>query len=880
MKLQQKAAALAICAAISISSVSTSVLQAYAADEKTIFINEVCAQNQSIAAPDGGYYDYIELFNASQSTVDVSGWGLSDKASKPYRYTLPEGTAIPAHGYLLVYFDGSVPASEGMLLASFGLSVSGETLTLTNSAGQQADTLTYENLGLNRTYGRKPDGSDTFAEMSMTPGCTNAAAVVYVPKPVFSAESGFYEEGFDLSLSCNEAYEIYYTLDGSDPTTSETAMLYEGETISVCDPSDQPNVHSAHAFSDGATAVSLQEYTVPANPVDKAMIVRACARSANHMYSEIVTKSYFVGYTDKADYYEDMTVVSLVTDPDNLFHPDTGIYVVGNQFYEWMESDDYQPIENIWDKNLPTNFYSDGRAWERPASISIFEKGQQSFSQNVGIQIHGSSTRNSVQKSFNVYARSEYGDTKIRYDLFDGNNLDEWGNVIDKYDSFTLRHWANQNGYNDALSAELSSGRENATLMNKPCVVFLDGEFWGFYYIQEKISKYYLETHYNVSEDDAALIKQYEVKEGTGQDYSDYDALCKFVRNNDMSQEENYRYFCSQMDVDSLIDFFCIGIYLGTWDWPNWNYGVWRNNGTSAPGNPYSDGKWRFISYDFDYTQGSTYESYGGLTGYSYDYLERVLNQQSSGYPGWLLKYLLENDTFREKFCLVYQDYCNIVMDKTHTLARLDEYHEINRDILVDTMDRYWGGTGNLWWYQKHYEENKETNQAFFENRSAYALPQLKYNLEMTGDLQQITLTHPEGFGTVTVNTAQPSLENGSWTGSYYSDYPLTITAEPENGRNFLYWSITDADGTRQEENLQITVNLTSDTLVEAVYEGMPILGDVNLDGMVSLPDAVLLQKYLAGQTALTAEQLTLADIQTNACVNIFDLALLKKMIG
>lgn len=881
-KCKQRILAFAVSGVTAVSGISAygEMLMADAAGGSTIFLNEVCAKNESAAAPDGGYYDYIELYNSSMTEeVDLSGWGLSDKADLPYRFTFPEGTVLPAGGHLLIYCDGNAAASEGMHLASFGLSDSGETLTLTDASGQLMDTLTFGTLLKDHSYGRKPDGTDTFAEMTQTPGQMNVMAVVYIPEPEFSAESGFYSEGFDLTLSGDESYDIYYTLDGSDPTTSETAILYEGESIEIYDPSSQPNVHSAHAFDDGAAAMSLSEYNIPADPVDKAMIVRACARNSKNQVSDIVTKTYFVGYVGEDTYYDDVTVVSLVTDPDNLFDPDTGIYVVGNQYYEWMASEDYVPVTNVWDRNLPTNFFSDGRDWERPGNVSIFEGGQPVFSQNIGIQIHGSSTRNSHQKSFNIYARSEYGDGKVRYDLFDGKNLDENGEVIDKYDSFTLRHWADKNGYTDALSAELASGRENATLLNKPCVVFLDGEFWGFYYIQEKISEYYLESHYDVPEEDIAYIKQYELKEGTDQDYGDYHALCDFVRENDMSLAANYDYVCSEMDVDSLINFFCIGLYLGTWDWPNWNYGVWRSNGETDPDNPYTDGRWRFISYDFDYTQGYTYESYGGVAGYAYDYLGRVLNERDDGYPGWLLKHLLENETFKKNFCLTFQDYCNIVMDEERTLALLDEYHETNREMMVDTIDRFWGGTGVKSWHYSYYEENKATPEAFFQNRSTYAMSQLSYHLGLDGELYDVTVNSPAGFGDVTVNTARPDLSDGTWTGSYYSDYAISLTAEPAEGRTFLYWEIAARYGARKVKNTTINLTLTGDVTVNAVYENMPVRGDVNLDGAVSLLDAVLLQKHLTEQVTLTEEQLANADVQTDSCVNVFDMAVLKQLV-
>lgn len=856
-------------------------LRAYAADDTQVVLNEICAQNKSAPAPDGECYDYIELYNKTETELDLSGWGISDKASKPFRYTIPAGTVIPAQGHLLIYCD-SKAENCGALAAGFGLSVSGETVTLTNADGVTVDTVTFGTMLPDIAYGRYPDGSDQFVNMTLTPDAGNDSASVYVSPPTFSAGSGFYDAEFDLTLSCDEGDTIYYTLDGSDPTTSATAMVYS-EAISIYDRSSEPNVVWSHAFEDGATAVSLSEYSLPPEPVDKATIVRAVSQNADGTFSRITTNSYFVDYANKSYDYANSTVISIVTDPDNLYNPDTGIYVVGNQYYEWKNSDAYNSSvdANPWNVNIPANFYESGKDWERPANITFFKNGETVHTQDLGIRIHGSSTCNAMQKSFNFYARSEYGDSKIRYDIFDGQNLDANGKKITKYDSFTLRRISNFNI--DATSSELVTGRTNATLKSsKLCPVFLDGEFWGYYFIQEKTSKYYLESHYDIPEDDIAMIKQYELKEGTAADNQEFDALCRYVNSHDMSVASNYEYVCSQMDVDSLIDFFCIGIYLGTWDWPNWNFGVWRNNGAVDPDNPYSDGKWRFISYDLDYTQGSTYETYGSLTGYSFDYLSRVLNERNNSYPGWLLSSLMKNSEFKQKFAITYQDYCNGIMAKEVTLPLIQQTYEDNLNDMISTFVISWAvknTTINRGYIQNYIDGEQEQRIAFFENRTAYAMPQLKSNLGLTGKLHNVTLRNDTTSGTVTVNTIQPTFTDGSWNAQYYADYPITLTAEPLEGHTFSHWRITDKDGTTAVKETSITYDLSRSIIVEAVYDTPALVGDANLDDTISLPDMVTLQKYLIRQTEFTEAQFTAADLQTDTAVNVLDLVRLKSML-
>ena len=163
-----------------------------------IVINEVCTKNTTAAASDGQFYDYVELYNTSGSSVSVGGFGLSDDPADPMRYTIPSGTSIAAHGYLTVYCG--ITAESGVQGAEFGLSKSGETILLSGSNGSLLESQDVPALADDTSYGRVPDGSDTYAVLSkLTPGSSNSAGAVQqivVPEPTFSQESGFYSSGF------------------------------------------------------------------------------------------------------------------------------------------------------------------------------------------------------------------------------------------------------------------------------------------------------------------------------------------------------------------------------------------------------------------------------------------------------------------------------------------------------------------------------------------------------------------------------------------------------------------------------------------------------------------------------------------------------------
>ena len=167
------------------------------------------------------------------------------------------------------------------------------------------------------------------------------------------------------------------------------------------------------------------------------MIVRAVTKNAKGEFSEIISKTYFVT-TDDLFVYQDLTVISIVTNPENLFDPDIGIYVTGTMYQEWKKSDEYDPNENLWDKNGKCNYYMRGKEWEREVSVTIFEKGEKILEQNLGIRIKGASTRNNAGKGFNLHAKKKYGKSIIEAELLK-DNYDLNGNLITKYKAISLR---------------------------------------------------------------------------------------------------------------------------------------------------------------------------------------------------------------------------------------------------------------------------------------------------------------------------------------------------------------------------------------------------------------------------------------------------------
>lgn len=72
-----------------------------------VVINEYSASNlNGFMDSFGKTEDWIELYNNSSSDLDISGWHLSDKETKPEKWEIPTGTIIPANGFLAFYCSG------------------------------------------------------------------------------------------------------------------------------------------------------------------------------------------------------------------------------------------------------------------------------------------------------------------------------------------------------------------------------------------------------------------------------------------------------------------------------------------------------------------------------------------------------------------------------------------------------------------------------------------------------------------------------------------------------------------------------------------------------------------------------------------------------
>lgn len=559
-----------------------------------------------------------------------------------------------------------------------------------------------------------PEGSSTATiTPSVHPTQTPVPTETVQPTPepenpvTFSIVGGFYENPFNVSLSAEPDCSIFYTTDGSDPRTSETSLAYDKE-IFIYNNSFQPNILSA------VEPITLCGYQPPQTTVEKGILLRAVSKAPDGSFGPVNTQTYFVG--KEASYYKNLKVLSIATDFSNLFDPDTGVYMIGSGFYEWRNSKDFV-FYDPGDVLNPTNYNADGPETEFPVALQVFENGTLSYAADLGARICGNWSRANAQKSFRLYARKEYGPSKIEYDFFD-HLKDFEGKEIQSFDKLTLRNAGNDNQtlhFRDVLFHELVKDLSPDTMAAEPCVLFLDGEFWGFYMIREKTDGNYIKSHYGLEKKDIAIVKNGELDAGTKEDLEEFRKFCEWAMYADMTVDANYQRFCKTIDIQSFMDYMTVQTYLCNNDFAyggmnNWQ--AWRSKSVHTE-IPKADTKWRFIFYDLDYAAGL----YGSTqTAYNYDTLGKMHSSGTDFNLPAILKNACKNDTFRQLF---YENYVRIIdtcFNSELVINKIDEFVTAYEEVTKATFFRF-----GIDWAAYSYEGNVEQLKNFFRLRPGYA---------------------------------------------------------------------------------------------------------------------------------------------------------------
>ncbi len=504
----------------------------------------------------------------------------------------------------------------------------------------------------------------------------------------FSENSKFSSDSFELIITATPGSVIYYTLDGSVPT--DRSSVYAGPIL-ITDASSKDNYYS------NITNLSVRPNTVaPVEKVDKCTVVRAmCIKDGEK--SKTVSASYYVGFNEKIG-YNNINIVSIIVDPTSLFDYNYGILVPGKTFDDYKKNTpNYQNAS--W-QTWGANYRNEGRDWEREIYADFFETTKElSLSKKLGMRVKGGWSRSWNPRSFNIYAREEYDDNGKK-----NFGYSFWSDSYSKARKISLAAGGNDYIVNikDYIVCEAlkqSGVNENFSYFHfSPYSLFLNGEYWGVYFITEKYDDHYLKQKYGVDDNNVLVIKTGSVEEGNESDKYLYDELIAYFNNPNFSYEE----VCNMIDIESFINYYAVEMYIHNPDWVtngHNNYQLWRtvNNDSGS----YGDKKWRWMLYDIN---SDTMKSP------SRDFLIPVINSDKMFAKLW------EYDEFKTLFCDKMISLCSIEFNPSTMDSIIDAFSTLMREPSAVKYKRFFGSDD----YLSTFDSTCSSLKSFFTGRATY----------------------------------------------------------------------------------------------------------------------------------------------------------------
>lgn len=570
----------------------------------------------------------------------------------------------------------------------------------------------------------------------------------------FSKTKSFYSEDIEVELKANrENAVIYYTIDGNDP--DEKSKKYKS-------PIKISSRSKVNATTIKAIAVTEEET------------------------SEIFHKSYVTGKNVTERFSDETLIFVLSTDEYNLYDYYYGVATEGYIRDEYLKSDDYDGGE--LEQNAPANWYISGRESERDMYVEVYTPdGEQLISQAAGARVVGGYSRAVSQKSWRLIARNIYseGNGKFKYAFFEGAT-DAYGNLLTRYDRITLRNGANDRefaGVRDELSMTLSAQAGFPDTQNvRPAAVFLNSEYYGFSWIHEAYSNDYLANNYGGNKDNYRIVgaKEQEVEGDDEQCVNDWNYMLEVARRG-LTNYYNFEEFCSLVDVDNLIQYYAIQIYVDNKDWPGNNFKAWRYYPSEGEviTSKYLDGKWRFLLFDAEFAWGL----YGN--GYRDNTLSNVLSGNHMQGDSLLLRKLLERSDMREKFANAMCDLMGGAFAEQNVLDVLDELIEKSDTECMYALEN---GYTSSWARREHFEDSRNQIREFAGKRSTIMLNAMSEKFSYDKEYYKVVLNNPTGAkGSLNTQTLTTS---GTVSADYFADCKVPLTMEALGGYEFDYWTV------------------------------------------------------------------------------------------
>ena len=566
-------------------------------------LNEAMSSNSTyLTGPYGNATDWVEFYNGGTAAVELSDYCLMDGANGQ-QYPLPAMVLNPGAYTVILLSESDQNLRAGYAWLPFGLSASGDGLYLMKN-GIIEDYMILPALYGDVAWGH-PEGKQYKARIGTpTPERANGAEAMMSRMPAADLPQGAYNDVTGLSISFSGPGQIYYTTDCKEP--------------------DQ------HA----------QPYTGPIW-ITETTVFRVIAYEEGCAGSEILDLTYLIN-EDHA-----LATVCLVAEPSDIWGNYDGIYVRG----DYAKSEFPYYGANYW------------RDTEQPVTASLFENdGSVGFSERCGLKIFGGFSRVQAKKSFACVFRTKFGKSSLDYPLFGDEG-------IGSFESFVLRGGgqdATVAKIRDEVITSLASDYLGLPVQrNRPVVLYLNGQYWGIYYIREKLNEQYVAGNFNTAKENVTLTQQ------SGITVAEYTALLEYAQKHDLSDPECYAYVCSQINVDNYMDYVITQLWIENTDLGNVKF--FRT--TEMP--------WHWALFDTD----------ASMRNPARNSVEKFLSpgivSSADTWSRLLVNRLLQNPQFRDAFLRRMAWQLENVWNEEIVVARIDLFCQLLKDDIEKECARW-----------------------------------------------------------------------------------------------------------------------------------------------------------------------------------------------
>lgn len=603
-------------------------------------ISELMSDNTTyLRGPYGVTCDWVELYNGSDQAVELSDYCLSDDPGQLFQCLLPEKTLQPGQYCTVLLTRDPAEARSGYPVAELALSGSGDTLYLT-CGGRVEDYAVIPELSRNVSYGRAGGSAQWSMLSKVTVNGANSSPRMVSRMPQAVTPQGTYDQVEYLDVELFAYGDIYYTTDCSVPTRSS------------------------------------RRYTGPIRITNTTVLRVVCFEEGKER-SNVLDLTYILNENDN------LSVVSIVAHPDDLFSQYKGIYATGLQDpgpYPYKEA-------NYW------------KDWEKSASVSLFETdGSVGFSVPCGLKIFGGFSRAQAKKSLTCVFREKYGASELAYPLFGEGGLLT-------YEAFVLRA-GGQDAYNarmrDEMITSLASEHLDLPVQDyRPVVVYINGRYWGIYYIREKLNEQYVAGHFNVTKEEVII------SEWSGDYCPEYKDLQRWARTHDMTVQANYDHAYELANVQNYMDYMITQMWIANSD--NGNVKFFKT----------SEHPWHWILFDTDQSFRSA--QYNAVD----EHLDPTKPFKFDVTSKTLLRALLKRQEFKDIFLQRMAWQINNVWTEENIVGRIDEIAAMIEPDMQKDCNR-WNVKYSLW------ESSVERLRTFAKERTGYFVTHVKQYFGLT----------------------------------------------------------------------------------------------------------------------------------------------------